>query len=306
MLRKMLLWAAAESVARGAAAEPAVPAPGRAPVHARRGDRGRARCRGRAPGARHRHPVHEAGRGDHRPGRRPGGGRSLPAAPRAHSRRGDRRRDQRQADPAGPRHRRGRLPRPSAHAGRRGRCAGLLPVDRHGGQLLRGPDAGPLPAAPRVAREHRHLPPGVPAAHGEGRRAPAAARPRRPARQGRLRRAQVGRLRVQEGGRCQLPGPRGDDAPGEPDAFDAGRPRHTRRGADRADRDPRCRRRHPEGRLRGPDAVRDPRRRAAAPRPVRLPGRDADRLRRRVVSLVHAPSCRAAGERLVRPAAAAP
>ena len=84
------------------------------PVHARRGDRRRAR-RGRGPpGPGHRDAVHEARRGHHRRGGRPGGRRPLPGAARADQGRGDRRRDQRQADAARPRHRRGRLLRAPA------------------------------------------------------------------------------------------------------------------------------------------------------------------------------------------------
>ena len=43
----------------------------------------------------------------------------------------------------GPRPRRGHVPRAPAHAVVRRRGPGLIPVDRHGGQQLRRPDAGP-------------------------------------------------------------------------------------------------------------------------------------------------------------------
>ncbi len=60
------------------------------------------------------------------------------------------------------------------------------------------------------------------------------------------------------------------------------------------------RRRRAQGRVRGPDAVRDPGQGAAAARTLRVQGPDAHRLRRRVVPLVHAQARRAARERPVR------
>ncbi len=88
----------------------------------------------------------------------------------------------------------GRLPCPP-RPDRRARCRGrVVPLDRHGGQRVRRGDHRPVRAAARRPAPDRDLPAGIPAPHGGRHRAAAAAGPGDPPGQGRLRREGRDRL----------------------------------------------------------------------------------------------------------------
>ena len=183
-----------EQLAEGPPARPLVHAAGRPAVHARRDHGRRAQGGDPAPEGRHRHALHPARREPREPGRGGCGRGPLPRADRPDRGGRDPRRDLGQADAAGPRPRPGRLPRERPPPGRaRGRRR-LVPVDRHGGQRLHGGDHRALRAGQGGPAEDRHLPAGVPQAHGRRHRAAAPPRPGDPAGQGRLRRAGGDRL----------------------------------------------------------------------------------------------------------------
>ena len=297
-MRRVFLWAARNSWLKAHLPRPLVHAAGRAAVHARRDDGRRAQGGDPAPEGRHRHALHPARREPREPGRGGCGRGPLPRADRPDRGRRHPRRDLRQADAAGARPRPGRLPRERPPPGRaRGRRR-LVPVDRHGGQRLHRGDRSRSTSRSRrssrrpasACRRTSSAPP--PTSSGCSRSIPAIRLVKgaydEPAAIAYRDRRGVDANYLGLAVRFLL------DGRGKPIRLGPG---HARRRADRADRGAGRGRRRRARRLRDRDALRHPRERAAPAGEGRLPGADADRLRRALVPVVHAPSGGAAGER---------
>ena len=193
----------------------------------------------------------------------------------------------------------GHLVRIAEHAAAAG---SYLWIDMEGSAYVERDDR-PLREAPRDPAADGDLPPGLPAADG----APTSSGCCRSTRRSAWSRAPTTRRRRSP------TGPRSSvDANyvglavrfllDSRDAADPARPRHPRRRADRADRRAGRRGRDRPRRVRGRDAVRHPDRPAVPAGEGGLSRPGAHRLRRALVSVVHASARRAAGERVVRAA----
>ncbi len=222
-------------------------------VHARGDGRGRSERRATSGDRRATRHVHAAGRERRRHVAGGGRGGRVPAAPRPDRRARPGRRGVGQALAVGVRP--GARGDDGAHgtARRPLRRHGPDRVDRHGIVRLRRRHDRPLRLAARALTEQRAVPAGVPAPD-LGRRAEARAHaPDHPAREGCLPRAEGRRVPGQAPDRRELlPArePSGDELP-------AARAGHARHGPGRADRSRGARRAR---RVRGGDALRDPRR----------------------------------------------
>ena len=303
-MRRVFLWAARNRWLKERLPRLRVHAPGRPPVHARRDARGRAGAAAAVQAAGIGDDVHAARREPREPGRGRRGRRALHRASSTRSRRAgidgeisvkptqlglDHDADVCLAH----------LERLAEHAA----ADRLVPLDRHGRQRVHRRDDRALRAPPRGPAER----PGICLQAYLRRTAADIERllpldPGDPPGQGRLRRAGVDRLpdKPARSTRTTSPSRSASCSTG------AGRPIRLGLGThDVALIEQIAASVAPAGvgrdGVRGPDALRHPDRRAVPAGEGRLSGPGPHRVRRGVVSVVHAPPRGAAGQRLVRP-----